>query len=84
VDGLTDLAARRAVMRAPAQMREGMVATPALTAAGLMRIVLDTQPGRVREAPWPPRPGETPMPDDAVLACESDAGQTWVVAWWPQ
>lgn len=84
---------RRREARAPSQLREATVLDPALTAEGWMRVELDQQEGATRECPWMPRVepdgvgGLTlvdPTPGDAAVVMESDAGNIWVVCWWPQ
>jgi hypothetical protein len=49
-----------------------------------LRVEVDSQPGRARECPWPPRGDALPAPGDAALVVESDAGELWCVAWWPR
>lgn len=80
---LTDVARRHASKRAPLGALEATVANPPTDADGFLRVIVDSQPGRVRSCPWMPRDVD-PAPGDAALVLESDGGNVWVVCWWPQ
>lgn len=82
--GVASLRGLTSPVRAGGLLMEATVTTPALSAAGWLRVILDAQPGVVREVPWMPRPVETPGDGDAALVAESDGGSLWCVAWWPQ
>lgn len=79
---LSDLAPDSSPLGRPVLM-EGTVQSPALSDDGFLRVVLDIQPGRVREAVWTPT-GEGPDPGAAVGVLESDNGNLHVVTIWPQ
>lgn len=76
---------RRERQRRPSDLREATVASPAIDPdSGMMRVELDAERGELHECPWMPRFGVEPSPDDAAAVLESDAGNYWVVCWWPQ
>lgn len=79
---LSELAGRRIAPRITQPMEATVVAAPA-SASAMLRVEVDVQRGYVRECPWMPRPGSLPSPGDAALVTESDAGELWVIAWWP-
>lgn len=81
---IAEQSSRRARRNLPALALEATVVAPPLTSDGFMRVVVDAQPGRVRECPWTPRPIEEPSEGDAALVIESDQGNLWAVVWWPQ
>lgn len=80
---LSELAARQARQRGPGLPMEATVASPPESPTSFLRVVVDTQPGRVRECAWTPRSDIEPTTGDAALVIESDAGDLWVIAWWP-
>lgn len=63
---------------------EATLLDPPLTEDGWMRVEVDEQKGAVRECPWMPRADALPEPGFAAVVQESDAGNMWVIAWWPQ
>lgn len=76
---LTDLA-----RRPPPAAREAMVANPAVTPDGWLRVTIDAHRSAVHAVPWMPRTDTDPTPGDGALILESDAGTLWCIAWWPQ
>lgn len=83
---ITEQGEARVHRRLPARALEATVLDPPLTEdEGFLRVEVDAQPGRARECPWQPRPDDVePSAGDAALCLESDAGNVWVVCWWPQ
>lgn len=81
---LSDITGPRITNTARSHQREARVANPPLSPTGMLRVVAIATPGIIIETPWEARPDITPQPGDAALITESDAGQTWCVAWWPQ
>lgn len=67
----------------PARLLEGTVSDPPLTADGWLRVEIESQSG-VTLVPWVPRVDLDTLPGDAVVVEESDEGNYWAVAWWPQ
>lgn len=80
---LTDIAARQQGRRGPVPAMEATIADPPVAASGWLRVTIDHHQGVVHECPWAPR-GVPPTAGDAALVVESDAGNLWCVAWWPQ
>lgn len=80
---MSDLATKRARTDIPRQLMEATVADPAL-AGRWLRVIVDAQPGRVRECPWAPRADADPQPGDHAVVQESDHGTLWALLWWPQ
>lgn len=80
---LSDLAARRTRRGGLSGPMEATVVSPPASPTNFLRVTVDAQPGRVRECPWPPRQDIEPTTGDAALVIESDAGELWVIAWWP-
>lgn len=78
---LSDLSPDSSPLGRPVIM-EGKVSSPAVDSAGFLRVELDSQPGRVRECVW--TPAKPPKPGAAVGVLESDNGNLWAVAVWPQ
>lgn len=74
---------RRERQRGPSPLREGNVSAPPFDADGFVRVELDGEQGVTHACPWSPRDGAVPQAGDAVAVIESDAGNYWVVAWWP-
>ncbi|WP_217913242.1 hypothetical protein [Miltoncostaea marina] len=81
---LTDLAARRARRGGPGTPMEATVLAAPAAPDALLRVEVDAQAGIARECPWMARGAALPAPGDAALVVESDAGELWVIAWWPQ
>lgn len=69
--------------RIPSRLLEGTVLDPPLDAGGWLRVVVENQ-GTSISVPWEPRLDVDPEPGDAVALQESDQGNYWCVAWWPQ
>ena len=68
---------------------EATVLNPPLAPNGMLRVAIDAQPGRPRECPWQRAVDEggdavDPAPGDAALIIESNEGNAWAVAVWPQ
>jgi len=78
---LNDTERKRERQRAPAQLLEATVLSPALNAAGWLRVELDVARGVAHACPWPDN-GVVPNPGDAAAVMESDHGNYWAVGVW--
>lgn len=78
---ISDVARRRA--RTPLAPMDATVLQAPGSADEMLRVEVDAQPGYARECPWMPRGETLPAKGDAALVVESDAGELWVIAWWP-
>lgn len=69
--------------RLPSRLLEGTIARPPTTSKGWLRVKIDGQ-RHVQVCPWEPRLDLDPLPGDAAVVMESNEGNYWCVAWWPQ
>lgn len=74
---------RRRVTRPPLGAMDATVLAAPASVNAMLRVEVDAQAGAARECPWMPRGEQLPAKGDAALVVESDAGELWVVAWWP-
>lgn len=82
---LSDIARQRVAASEPQnQPMDGTVADPPVSDDGWLRVSLDEHPETVVECPWVRRADVDPYPGDAALVVESDGGEYWCAAWWPQ
>ncbi|HEY3019590.1 MAG TPA: hypothetical protein VGJ32_05320, partial [Solirubrobacteraceae bacterium] len=78
---LTELTRQRTRRDLPSQLLEATVLSPPFNADDFVRVVVDSQPGYVRECPWEPSL-DPPVPGEPVLVGESDEGNLWVLSRW--
>jgi hypothetical protein len=81
---LSDTELRRIYAQLPATLMEATVLDPPTTNEGWLRVEIDNRPGSIEVVPWIPRVDIDPAPHDAALVSESDGGNFWAIAWWPQ
>lgn len=68
----------------PARLYEATVLDPPLDAKGWLRVEVEAQKGSAVTCPWLPRLDVPVMPGDAAIVEESNEGNYWCIAWWPQ